>query len=190
MAINIPKLNITQVPNKIGINIKEPEYEINQTKPETSIEKGKGKQQISQKNARVNVDNYPARYDLGYRNYKDFMKDFAQEGKQSMLSQIKKYANQGDQLMRIENGGKPIISQAKQENKPSQKEIALRWKRGPKISVRENSLDINYSPQKVKSNLSRGEVSSNLNWGKVSTYLEQKADLEINVRGNNLNRLS
>ena len=190
MAIKMPQVTINQRFSKIGMDIKKPDYQINQTKPETIIEQGKGNLQVKQKNIKVNVDNYPARYDLGYRNYKDFMKDFAQKGKQSMLSQIKKYANQGDQLMRIENGGKPIISQAKQENKPSKKEIALRWKRGPKISVRENSLDINYSPQKVKSNLSRGKVNSNLNWGKVSTYLEQKADLEINVRGNNLNRLS
>ena len=186
----MPQITINQIFARIGMDIRKPEHSIKQTKPETTIEQGKGKQQINQENVKVNIDNYPARYDLGYRNYKDFMKDFAQEGQQTSLSQIKKYASQGDQLMRIENGGKPIISQAKQENKPSQKEIALRWKRGPKISVKENSLDISYSPQKVKSNLSRGKVNSNLNWGKVNTYLEQKADLEINVRGHNLNRLS
>jgi len=190
MAVNMPQITINQIFTRIGMDIRKPEHSIKQTKPETTIEQGKGKQQINQENVKVNIDNYPARYDLGYRNTKDFMKDFAQKGKQTGLSQIKKYASQGDQLMRIENNGKPLASQAKQESKSAEKEIVLRWKRGPKISIKENQLDINYKPQKVNTNFKKGNFSSNLNWGKVNTYLEQKADLEIKLRGHNLNRLS
>lgn len=190
MALGGVQLEINQSFAKIGMDIKEPELKLSKSKGEMSLDKGPGEQSIKKKDSKVNIDNYPAEYDLGYRNYKDFMKDFSQKGKKTALSQIAKYANEGDQLMRIESGGDPIVFQAKENSKSIEKDIGIRWKRGPSISVSKDQLDINYNPKNLKGNYTESNVSSELNWGRVNTYLKQKANLEINVRGNNLNRLS
>ncbi len=190
MALGGVQLEINQSFSKIGMDIKNPSMQVSQNKGEIALDKGLGEQSINKKDAKVNIDNYPAEYDLGYRNTEDFMKDFSQKGKETALSQIAKYANQGDQLMRIESGGDPIVSQAKENSKRNEKDIGIRWKRGPSISVSKDQLDINYNPRDVKVNYSKGNFSSDFNWGKINTYLEQKANLEINVRGSNLNRIS
>ena len=190
MAVDMPKVNITQIPNKIGMNIKEPKTNISKQKSNLDVSQQPGDMQINENMVKVNVDNYPAHYDLGYKNYKDFSSENAQKGKQSVLTGIAKYARQGDQLMRIENGGKPLLSQAKAENKPENKEVTLGWKRGPEINVKKPNLKINYNPNKPTVNFQKGSVNSDLDWGKVSTFLRQKENFDIEVRGNNINRLS
>ena len=190
MALNMPTLDITQVSNKIGMNIKDPKTNISKQESKFEVNQQLGDMQINEDMVKVNVDNYPARYDLGYKNYKDFGKENAQKGIQISFSEIAKYARQGDQLMRIENGGNPLVSQAKAENKPENKGVTLGWKRGPDFNVKEGNLEINYNPNKPTVNFQKGSVRSELDWGKVSTFLRQKENFDIEVRGNNINRLS
>ena len=190
MVLNIPTVDITQVPNKIGMNIKSPKTNISKQESKLDVSQQPGDMQTNEDMVKVNVDNYPAHYDLGYKNYKDFSIENTQKGKQAFLSQTAKYARQGDQLMKIENGGKPLVSQAKAENKPENKEITLGWKRGPEINVKKGNLEINYNPNKPTVNFQKGSVRSELDWGKVSTFLRQKENFDIEVRGNNINRLS
>ena len=190
MALDMPRVEITQIPNKVGMNIKDPKTNISKQDSKVEVSQQPGDMQINEDMVKVNVDNYPARYDLGYKNYKDFSKENAQKGKQAFLSQTAKYARQGDQLMKIENGGKPLISQAKAENKPENKEVTLGWKRGPKFNVKKGNLEINYNPNKPDVNAQKGSVTSELEWGKVSTFLRQKQKFGIELRGSNINRLT
>ena len=189
MAIDMPRIEITQIPNKIGLDVKKPETTISKRKSNLKIQQKAGDLEINFDKSEINVDNYPARYDLGYKNYKDFSSENAQKGKQAVLSKIVKYARQGDQLMKIENGGDPIVSQAKQNGKPTKKEVTLGWKRGPDFNVKKPNLKIEYGPNNPSVNFKKGSVSSELNWGKVNTFLKQKAEFNIELIGSNINSL-
>ena len=185
----MPQIQINQQSAKIGLKIKQPEMSLKQNKSTVEIKQETGKMKIKKDIVEVNVDNYPARKDLGYKNTEDMSKSFAQQGKQAVMNSIKRYASQGDQLMKVEKKGKPIITQAKQKTKQDQKEIGLRWKRGPRISVKPHKLSMKYKPNYPSIKAKMGSVESNLGWGTVKATIDQYNKLDISLTGNSLNRM-
>ena len=187
--MRMPQIHIEQQPAKTGLQIKDPQMKLKQSKSTLDIKQDVGNLNIKRDVVEINVDNYPPRYDLGYKNSKDFIKDFAREGKKTARKAIGQYVRQGDQLMKIENKGKPLIKQAEQSLKPDKKEIGLRWKRGPKIKVKPHKLKVKYKPNYPSVKSSMGAVNSNLDWGKVKVSMDQYNKLEISLTGNRLNRM-
>ena len=80
--MNSPRLDITQIPGKIGINQKPPSTRISQPQADLEIKQQQGNLNIKKDSVEIKVDNYPSRYDLGYRNIEDMLKDIKNKGQQ------------------------------------------------------------------------------------------------------------
>jgi hypothetical protein len=187
--MKMPQIKIEQRTGKIGLQIKKPQQSLRQEKSTLEIHQDVGKLKIKKDVVEVNVDNYPARYDLGYKNSSDMVKQSARQGKEAVIKAIGQYSQQGDQLMRIENKGKPLVQQAKQATQAGKKEIGLRWKRGPKINVKPHKLELDYKPNYPSIKSSMGSVATDLERGTVKVSLDQYNKLKISLTGNRLNRL-
>ena len=57
MALNMPTLDITQVPNKIEMNIKDPKTNISKQESKFEVNQQPGDMQINEDMVKVNVDN-------------------------------------------------------------------------------------------------------------------------------------
>jgi len=83
---------------------------------------------------KVYVDNYPARKDIGLYNIADRGKDIAEKGQQTALKAASFYAETGDKLRDFENYR--IADLAEEIMYTEERELTLKFKRGPNIDVR------------------------------------------------------
>jgi len=183
-----PQLKIDQQFAKIGLDIKPSDFKVDQGKSNLQIIQEMGKLKLKSDIVEIKVNNYPAEYDLGYRNPGDAGKEFAQKGKEAYRQYLSKTSRDGDRLMRIEENT-TITDLAVETTYSAPGELSLKWKRGPEIDVTKNNLEIDYQPQKpiFKSQINFTKVD--LDWGKVNTRVKQYQDIDISLIGNSLNNL-
>ena len=100
----------------------------------TEIKNHKGKINIKQDKLEISVDNYPPRYDLGYKNIKDLRQQMVQTGKEQALKAIRETAETGDLLMDFQNNYIATIA-AEQAFNREDVEVQLQYIRSPEIDV-------------------------------------------------------
>ncbi|MFW5985574.1 MAG: DUF6470 family protein [Halanaerobiaceae bacterium] len=126
-----------------GVNVESPIRKISEQikeKSQIEIDSSIDKIEITKKDAELEIDNYPSRFDLGYKNFRDRGQEFTQESQQKALKGIQKYARQGDQLMDFQNFN--VADLAKAEMETELPEITLKYVRMPEISATGASLDV------------------------------------------------
>ncbi len=101
----------------------------------TEIKNHKGKIGIKQDKLEISVDNYPPRYDLGYKNIKDLRQQMVQTGKEQALKAIRETAETGDLLMDFQNNYIATIA-AEQAFNREDVEVQLQYIRSPEINVK------------------------------------------------------
>ncbi|MBM7557471.1 DUF6470 family protein [Halanaerobacter jeridensis] len=174
------ELRINQQFAKLKLNIKPPEMSLQtDTSAEFSIDKQEGKLKINTRHAKVEINYDQTRAVLNHRTQPMYSDKIAKEGYQKSMQGIKRYAQQGDQLARIENNGNPLISQIKSNYKDSKKELTLKWKPSPQIKASLGEVKTDYTPAKLKVNTQSSWPKSKLNWGKVEGYLDPEPKLEV-----------
>lgn len=184
--MNFPQLKIEQQFARISLEIKKPDLKVEQGKAHLQMKKKMADLIIRADNVEINVDNYPSNYDLGYKNTMDLGREIAGKGREVYLQYVKRSSNNGDRLMRIE-GNTSISDIAVEENFSEEKELNLKWKRGPEIDVKKAKLEIDYKPGKMVFSSQLGQTNVDLNWGKVNISLRQYPYIDIQVIGGELN---
>ncbi|MBM7623032.1 DUF6470 family protein [Sporohalobacter salinus] len=178
------RISIKQKSGQIGIESTAPQTEVKQQSADYNIKQLSGKLTINTQASKVEISYKAARADLGFKNYKDYSKEIVKQAHKIAFQAIAKYARQGDQLARIEAGGKPLITQAKQNAYDKKKEIGLKWKRGPKYKVTSGKQKIKFTPKDldgVKLNSKEHWPQIRSEWGNVDIYQRKKPQFEINL---------
>lgn len=184
--MNFPQLKIEQQFARIGLEIKQPGLKVEQGKAHLQIKQKMGKLNIRADNVEISAENYSACYDLGYKKPVDVSRDIAQKGREVYIEYVKRTSNNGDRLMRIEENT-TFSDIAVEETFSGEKELSLKWKRGPEIDVKKANLEIDYKPGKsfFSSKLAQTKVA--LDWGKINIYLRKYPNIDIQVVGGELN---
>lgn len=176
-------IEIKSTPAKIGISTRQAHNKINQQKAEVSIEQPKAKLNISTTPSRLSIDQSKAWRDMDLKNVLERTREFAEQGNQDWLSGLARMAQQGDQLMKIENNGNPIVEQAKENSKST--EFQFGYGTLPKTPFR---VELDYKPAQVNIEWERNEPIINVKpqkpdisytQGSVDIYLRQHASLSI-----------
>ncbi|SHF89223.1 DUF6470 family protein [Ornithinibacillus halophilus] len=156
--------------------------EIQQPKAQLSIEQPKADLSISRIPSKLTIDQTQAWEDMGLMHVFRSNEIFAQNGRQGLLEGISRRAQQGDELMRIENGGNPIVSQANANGYDSMKQIGI------KFIPSHNSVKISYQPTEVQIDVKQNEPNitvqpqkpiHNYEPGSIDISMKQYAELEI-----------
>ncbi|MGM0370367.1 MAG: DUF6470 family protein [Bacillota bacterium] len=173
-------VRINQVPGQLNLNITPPKLNL-QTKPKANFEMSKkpGRLEIKTRDAKVEISTRQARAALNHKFHKIYSKDIAQQGYQEVMQGIAKYAQQGDQLSRIENKGQPLISQAKSNSEDPKREIGLKRKPGAEVKITPGDVQMNYNEGQLNVKFDSFWPQGELDWGKIESYLEPKPQLEI-----------
>lgn len=180
--MEISQIRIESTRAQIGIKTKNAVNNIQQPMANLSIKQPKAEIAIKTTKSKLTIDQTQARADVDLKSISHRMEEFAQKGYQDLLKGIARRARQGNELMRIEDGGNPIASQAKQNGHKPLKEFGLAFipsVGSVKINYEPASVEIDIKPQKPLINVQVNKPIYHYEPGNVEIYLKRKNDLKI-----------
>lgn len=187
-------LRINTIDAKIGIETIPSNLEISRKDARLNLKRNPVNVQIRTERPKVKIDQYEAFSSMGLKNYIDIAKEAAQRGYQQVMEYIEKYAQDGDMLAAIENGGNPLADIAQRDAFPVREfrgEVSFYSR--PRITV-EGELEIstNANPGfhvNVLSEYEPGKLNIKYTRAKVNIYLRQRPEVNIKYVGGNIDRV-
>lgn len=182
--MNLPQIRMESQFAKIGIKTTNAKLEMEQRPAEMSIEQPKADLEIERIPGRLTIDQTAAWESMDLKSVFKRTEEHAQRGYESWLESVGRISEQGDELMRIENGGDPLVRQAIENSEQPPYEFNVGWIPEP------FSVKIHYEPGEVriraKANQPIIDVKTNqpihrYTPGNVSIYLAQPNKLEISI---------
>ncbi|ARK22455.1 DUF6470 family protein [Sporosarcina ureae] len=179
--MNIPQLQIQTTPAKIDLQVTKPVQEIQQPKATLSIEQPAAILEMSTTRPQLSLDTTENRADLDLKSVFRRTSENAQYGMQKAQEGSARRAQEGQQLMKIENGAS-IADIVKQNTERPMADLQVKFvgdRTKVKMSFSEGSLDINVTPQKPKIDAQINKPIHNYTPGKVSVEMAQYGSIQI-----------
>lgn len=139
-VMNVPQLRIEQTNVQIGLNVRQPVQEMKQPQADISIKQPEADMNYNKRPARLTIDQTKALADVGIKSLGMVVREAAQKGYGTWSQGLSRVARDGDEMMRIEQGGDPMPRQAKRNGEPPAKEFNVGW------IPSHFSVDIDYDP--------------------------------------------
>lgn len=180
--MNIPKMQIQSAKAQIGLNIQKPVQEIEQPKATLDLQQPKAQMSIQTTKPQLSIDAYEARESMDYKTSMSRTREIAQRSIQEALEGMARRAQEGNELMRIENGGNPIADQAKRRGRQPYSSLNIKFipqADSVKINYQPATVDIQVEPQKVINNTTANKPIHNYTPGKVNVEMLQYPSLKI-----------
>jgi len=180
--MQVPQIRLESIRAQIGLKINNAVNHIEQPKADLLIEQPKAELNIHTTRSKLTIDQNQAREDIDLKSIFKRTEEFADKGYQDLLAGIARRAQQGDELMKIENRGNPISTQAKQNSQKPMKEFGLVFipsAGSVKINYDPGKVEVDIQPQKPKIDVTVNKPIYDYEPGKVEVYLERKNDLKI-----------
>lgn len=180
--MHIPQIRLESTNAQISIKTNLAVNNISQPMADLTIEQPKADLQINTTPSKLTIDQTEARSDIDLKSIARRTEEFAQQGKSGLLEGIARRAQQGEELMKIENPGNPVASQAKTNSQKEMKEFGLAF------IPSYGSVKINYEPSKVEINVKANKPNINVQVnkpiydyqpGNVDISLQRRNDLKI-----------
>ncbi|QAS53704.1 DUF6470 family protein [Halobacillus litoralis] len=179
--MNIPKLQIQSTPGRIGLTTNKPQQTIRQPKAEQSIRQPGADMSIEQRPGKLTIDQTNAWHNLDLKNVLVRSKELVGIAEQKWREGLARVSREGDEMMRIENGGNPIAAQAKRN-------AGFDFTFEPGGRPVYELVDLNYQPGGADISINRREPEIDArvrkpehtyNPGNVDVRMEQMPDLKI-----------
>ncbi|ASF40434.1 hypothetical protein CEH05_15270 [Halobacillus halophilus] len=179
--MSIPKLQIQTTQARLGIVSRSAVQAIRQYKAEQTIEQPEADVSIQQRSGKLTIDQTKAWNNIGLKSIFTRTEETAAKAQQIWMDGISRTAQEGDELMRIENKGDPISAHAAQNaqfdfsmipgGRPAFDLVDIQYEPAPA------SISIESNPPKIQAVKRAPELSYQP--GKVEVNLEQHADIQI-----------
>ncbi len=184
--MNIPQLEIQTTRGILGLQITKPTQEIEQPRAILSQQQPAAILEMSTTKSKLSIDTTENRADLDLKSVFKRTEEYAQLGKQGVLEGIARRAQEGQQLVQIENGGNPIVDIAKHTATPPPASLGIRFvgdRTKLQMSFQPGSLDIQVTPQKPVNDVTIQRPIHHYTQGKVTGNMEQWPSIQIDVKG-------
>lgn len=183
--MNIPQLEIQTTRGVLGLQIAKPIQEIEQPRATLSQQQPAAILEISTTNPQLSVDTTEARAEIDLKSVFKRSEEYAQLGKQGAMEGIARRAQEGQQLVQIENGGKVIADISKQNGNPPPAPIGIRFIGNHstiQVSIQPGTTNIKATPQKAVNDVQINKPIHNYTTGKVTGVMEQWPSIQIDVK--------
>ncbi|OQP01864.1 hypothetical protein IC801_07180 [Geobacillus sp. 44B] len=141
--MKLPQIRLQSTFAKIAIETTPPVQEIKQPPAELDLRQPPAEMKIETTPAKLTIDQTKAWEDMNLKSIFRLIEEFAQKGYEDWLEGIARVSRQGDELMRIEDGGNPIPDQAKENSEEPMYDFNIGWI--PSLF----SVKTNFEPAKV-----------------------------------------
>ncbi|WP_067727095.1 DUF6470 family protein [Oceanobacillus damuensis] len=180
--MKLPQIRMQSQMAQIQIQKTEGQQQISQPHAELTIRQPNAQVSIRTNPGKLHIDQTQAWEDMNLMHITKRNKKFAQEGVNSLMQGIARRARQGNELMRIENGGNPLVSQAAQNSSTPMKSLGIQFipsHFSVKTSYQpaEVQIDVQTNKPVIEANARKPEF--NYQRGTVETSLKQHQELEI-----------
>jgi hypothetical protein len=180
--MNFPQIRMQSTPASIGIKTTPGKLEVETPPPALDIQQPKGKMEIERRPSKLTIDQTEARADMDLKSVRRRIEDFARQGHEDWLAGLARMSQDGDELMRIENGGNAIAEQAKRNSEDPIYDFNIGWipsAGSVKIQYDPGEVKVNIEPQKVINNTQVVKPHINVSKAQVDISLQKYADLQI-----------
>lgn len=180
--MQLPQIRLQSTFAKIAIKRTPPVQEIKQPPAELDLQQPPAEMKIETTPAKLTIDQTKAWEDMNLKSIFRCIEEFAQQGYEDWLEGIARVSRQGDELMRIEDGGNPLADQAKENSEDPIYDFNIGW-----IPSR-FSVKTNFEPAKVHIDVKvhqpiiRAKINKPIihyTPGKVTIDLAQRNSLKI-----------
>ncbi|MCG3089594.1 DUF6470 family protein [Sporosarcina cyprini] len=180
--MEFPQLQIQTTRGILGLQIDKPIQEIEQPKATQQIEQPAAILEMSTTRPQLSVDTTENRADIDLKSPLRRGDENAQYGMQQLMEGIARRAQEGQQLMRIEDGGNALVNLIKQDTNRPLAPLGIRFV-GDRLKVHtsftQGTLNINASTQKPIIDVQINKPIHNYTQGKVTGVMEQYPSIEI-----------
>lgn len=180
--MKIPQLQIQTTRGFLGLDIAKPTQEIQQPKATLTQQQPAAILEISTTNPQLSLDTNEVRADIDLKSIFKRNEEYARLGKQGALEGIARRAQEGQQLMQIENGGNPIVEISKQTATPPPAPLGIRFvgdRTKIQMSIQPGTTDIQWTPQKPINDVQINNPIHNYTPGKVTGTMKQWPSMQI-----------
>jgi Family of unknown function (DUF6470) len=180
--MQLPQIRVQSTPAILGIEKSNARLHIQQRHAQMELQQPKAIMEMKRIPPKLNIDQTQAWADMNLKSILRRNEEAAAEGSQAWMQYLAKTAQEGSELMKIENGGGAIAAQAKRNGQLPKHEFGLGFIPSPfsvKINYQPGDTQINIQPQKVNSNITPQRPIVQYQQGNVSYHLKQQNSLQI-----------
>ncbi|MEK3764716.1 DUF6470 family protein [Solibacillus sp. FSL K6-4121] len=180
--MNIPQIQIQTTRGQIGLTTQRPVQQMEQPKAYLDIQQPKAEMSIQTRKSTLLIDSIEMRESLDLKSSRSRTAEVAQYSKQTAMDGLTRRAQEGSELMKIENGGNPLAEQAKRTGRQPYSNLGIKFipqADSVKINFTPGSADIQVEPQKVINNTKTNKPIHNYTPGKVNVEIQQYPSLKI-----------
>jgi Family of unknown function (DUF6470) len=180
--LDIPQIRLESRFVKLSLETVNASLEIQQPKADLSIQQPKAELSIQTTPGKLTIDQTKAREEVDLKHISKRIAEAADQGREDVLSGIARRIQQGDEQMRIENGGKPLTAQPKTNSEREIKQFNIGF------IPSHFSVKLNFQPAEVKIDVQRNApiIESKINKpimdykaGEVKVALAERNQLKI-----------
>ena len=178
------QLQMSSTSAQLGYEITRINQSIEQPAAELSIEQPEAVMTIHHRPSRLTIDQTKAREDINLFSVIRLNEKFAQEGHQTWLRSLAATAEEGKQIMQIENGGDTLAMIASQNaSRPLyNSRLAFLPEHGSvRIHYDPGSVEVDIQPQQVNIQVETYKPNINYHPGSISYYMKQYQSLSFFV---------
>lgn len=182
--MNFPQITMHSTFGQIEINTQNASLSMEQPSADLNIEQPKAEMAINRTPSRLTIDQSRARADVDLKSARQRIEEAAQQGKQKAAEGVARRAQEGEELMKIENGESAIAQQAKQRRAVPEHEFGIGWipsVGGVKFDYDPGQLNINWTVNKPIINSQSHQPIINFYPGKVDISMKQYPSLNIDI---------
>lgn len=180
--MNVPQIRLQSTSASLSIRTTPGRMDIEQPPAELDIQQPQAKMEIERKPSKLTIDQTEARADMDLKSVRRRIEEYSQQGYEDWLAGLARVAQDGDELMMIENGGDAIAAQAKRNSEDPMYEFNIGWipsAGSVKISYDPGSVKVNIEPQKVVNHSRPQKPNIQYSPAQVDVSLKRYADLQI-----------
>lgn len=178
----MPQIQIESVKGQIGMRTVPARHSIEQPKAILDIQQPPAEMHIERTPSKLTIDQTKAWEDMNLKSLPKVMEEFAQEGRQQGMEGTARRAEEGDELMRIENGGNPIQRIAKRNSEKPQASLNIKFIPSPfsvKLHYEPSVLDVQWTSHEPLIHVEPQKPVIGYEPGKVDIYMEREPSLKI-----------
>ncbi|RDW16518.1 hypothetical protein CWR48_15850 [Oceanobacillus arenosus] len=180
--MQLPQIRMHSQLAEIQIHTTNAKQHIEQPKADLTIQQPQASLSIQTTPAKLDIDQSKAWEDMNLMSILKRNEQHSQEGMKAVAQGTARRASEGTELMKIENGGNPLISQAVRNSHDQMKSLGI------KFIPSTFAVKFNYQPAEVHTDVKVNHpiIEATVNKprityqpGTVETSLKQKQDLQI-----------
>ncbi len=176
-------LRIQQTWGKIGLDIKDANFDLNIKKPEIKINQAPPQIQMTRTDPDIEIDYSPMLESIGYGGIEYIKNAFVEQAKSDYIAGLEKSVAMGESFAAIENklSVAEIVSRF---NESPYKDLTIQPIAAIRIYGQPGTLNLETQPGDVSVDVDYGKVTvDNYQFPAVRVYLEQRPELKIEAVG-------